>query len=342
MVQRSFSTTEGQLAPAPWKPYPWEELLLAKAMDGLKEQRAERTFHYPLGDLEKCFEICGDITRQKSQTFYFACRLLPAEKRKAIWALYAFARTSDDIADSDGDPEEKLRRLKTWHQALRGEDPGNDPVLVAWSETRRRFRIPTLYEDHLLEALEQDLRLVRYERFDDLAHYCYGVASTIGLMSMHILGYTSDYAFLYAIRLGVALQLTNILRDVGEDWEQGRLYLPREELQGFGLTEEDIARGVVDERWRAFMRFQIERVERLYERSLPGIAYLHPRGQLAVAAAGELYRKILRAIERNDYNVFTRRAIVPGWQKVLGLFPVLFRVYTGWYARQLSKARDMK
>jgi phytoene synthase len=311
-------------------------------MDGLKEQGVERTFHGAPGDLERCFEICGEITRQKSQTFYFACRLLPAEKRKAIWALYAFARTSDDIADSDGDPEEKLRRLKTWHQALRREDPGDDPVLVAWFETRRRFRIPTLYEDHLLEALEQDLRLVRYERFDELALYCYGVASTIGLMSMHILGYASDEAFLYAIRLGVALQLTNILRDVGEDWEQGRLYLPREELQGFGLTEEDIARGVVDERWRAFMRFQIERVDRLYEGSLPGIAYLHPHGQLAVAAAGELYRKILRAIERNDYNVFTRRAFVPGWQKVLGLFPVLFRVYTRWYARQLSKARDLK
>jgi phytoene synthase len=310
-------------------------------MEGLKEQQAERPSRCAPADLERCFAICGEITRRKSQTFYFACRLLPLEKRQAIWALYAFARSSDDIADGDGGPEEKLRRLKTWHQALRGEDPGDDPVLGAWFETRRRFRIPTLYEDHLLEALEQDLRLVRYERFDELAHYCYGVASTIGLMSMHILGYTSDEAFLYAIRLGVALQLTNILRDVGEDWQRGRLYLPREELQRFGLTEEDIDRGIVDARWRAFMRFQIERVRRLYEESLPGIAYLHPHGQWAVAAAGELYRKILRAIERNDYNVFTLRAFVPGWQKVFSLFPILFRVRTSWYARQLAKAREM-
>jgi phytoene synthase len=308
-------------------------------MKGLKERlKEDLTFYCSPENLESCFETCREITRQKSRTFHFACRLLPPEKRKAIWALYAFARTSDDIADGNEDAEERIRRLQAWHQALRREDPGDDPVRVAWFETRRRFRIPTLYEDHLLEALEQDLRLVRYERFDELAHYCYGVASTIGLMSMHILGYTSDEAFLYAIRLGVALQLTNILRDVGEDWKRGRLYLPREELQGFRLTEEDIARGVVDRRWRAFMRFQIERVRRLYEGSLPGIAYLHPHGQLAVAAAGELYRNILRAIERNDYNVFTRRAFVPDWQKALGLFPILFRVRTGWYALQLSNA----
>ncbi len=313
------------------KPQPWEERLLFKAMEGIKERNARR----PLADLEKAFEACRAITRQHSQTFYFASRLLPLEKRRAIWSLYAFARVSDDIVDSGGDSEERLRRLKAWHQALRREDPGQDPVLIAWFETRRRFSIPTLYEDHLLEALEQDLLVKRYETFDGLALYCYGVASTIGLMSMHILGDLDQEAVIYAIRLGVALQLTNILRDIGEDWLRGRFYLPREDLKRFGLKEEDIAQGEVDERWRSFMRFQIQRADCIYEDAFPGIGYLHPAGQLAVAAAGELYRKILRSIERNDYNVFTRRAFVPDWQKVLGLAHILLQVKTGCYARHI-------
>jgi len=152
-----------------------------------------------------------------------------------------------------------------------------------------------------------------------LTEYAYGVASTVGLMSMRIVGYRSAAAIPYAIKLGVALQLTNILRDVGEDWRAGRVYLPVEELAAFSLAEADLSRGQVDDRWRAFMRFQIERNRRLYAEAWPGIELLNKDGRFAIAAAGELYRRILDDIEAHDYDVFTRRAHVSTLRKLLGL-----------------------
>jgi 15-cis-phytoene synthase len=179
---------------------------------------------------------------------------------------------------------------------------------MAWADARRQYSIPNGYVEQLIDGLSFDLNRVRYTSFNELVHYCYGVACTVGLMSMKIVGYASGAAIPFAIRLGVALQLTNILRDVGEDWRAGRLYLPLEELDAFGLSEADVAAGKVDDRWRAFMRFQIQRTRRLYAEALPGISLLHSDGRFAIAAAGELYRAILDQIEANDYNVFQRRA----------------------------------
>jgi phytoene synthase len=160
------------------------------------------------------------------------------------------------------------------------------------------------------------LRQSRYDTFEDLTTYCYGVASTVGLMSMHITGFNSSAAIPFAVKSGVALQLTNILRDVGEDFRAGRVYLPQEELADFGLTEDYLAAGQIDNRWRAFMRFQIDRTRRLYAESQPGVALLHPDGRLAIAAAAGLYSAILDDIEAHDYDVFTRRAHVSGWGKL--------------------------
>ena len=167
------------------------------------------------------------------------------------------------------------------------------------------------------------MRQDRYETFEDLATYSYGVASTVGLMSMHIIGFSGADALPFAIKLGLALQMTNILRDVGEDWRRGRLYLPLEELAHFGLTEADIAAGVVDDRWRAFMRFQLDRTRQLYEEAWPGIGKLHKDGRFAIAAAAGLYRAILPKIEANDYDVFNNRAFVSTWGK-LRLLPGLW------------------
>ena len=166
---------------------------------------------------------------------------------------------------------------------------------------------------------------VRYPTFDALAHYCYGVASTVGLMAMHIIGFESTEAIPYAVRLGVALQLTNILRDIDEDWRAGRVYLPQDELAAFGLTEGDIAAGRVDDRWRAFMRFQIQRTRSLYDEAMPGIALLDKDGRFAITAAAELYRGILDDIELNDYNVFGRRAHMTTWAK-LSRLPAIWRL----------------
>jgi phytoene synthase len=215
---------------------------------------------------------------------------------------------------------EVFENLKTWRETSLGDQNLKDNLVVtAWIDTRQRYQIPLRYAEQLLEGVGRDLKKTRYETFDELAAYCYGVASTVGLMSMHIIGFTGSEAIPYAVKLGVALQLTNILRDVGEDWQNGRLYLPREELAEFGLTEEAIDRRVITEAWRDFMRFQIIRTRSLYAESLPGIQYLHQDGRFAIAAAALLYQEILKDIEEHDYDVFNRRAYVTQWEKIVRL-----------------------
>ena len=201
---------------------------------------------------------------------------------------------------------------------------------MAWVDARARFQIPHRYADQLIDGVSRDLRQDRYETFEDLAGYCYGVASTVGLMSMHVVGFRHKAAIPYALRMGVALQLTNILRDVGEDWKRGRLYLPQEELEDFGVGEDDLEAGVVTERWRDLMRFQIARACRLYAESWPGLALLSRKGRLAIAAAADFYSSILQDIEAHDYDVFGRRAHLTGWAKARRV-PGLW-----WRTRQFS------
>ncbi len=193
--------------------------------------------------------------------------------------------------------------------------PPDDLVALAWADTRLRYRIPQRYAEQLIEGVGRDLHQQSYRTFEDLTTYAYGVASTVGLMSMHIIGFAGEQAIPYAIKLGIALQLTNILRDIGEDWRSGRVYLPMDEMAAFGLTEADLDRGQVDDRWRVFLRFQIERTRRLYAEARPGITLLNSDGRFAVAAASELYRAILEDIEAHDYDVFYRRAHVSAWDK---------------------------
>jgi len=310
----------------------WEQSLVQKATAALKPPSpVYQHLSAKTPEIRAAYLHCEAITREHSRTFYMATALVPMEKRHALRALYAFCRISDSLVDGAGD---RAGQLAKWREALHTH-MNNHPVLQAWYDTCSRYSIPSLYTEQLLEALAQDLTVTRYATFEDLVHYCYGVASTVGLMSMYIIGYCNDEAIPYAIKLGVALQLTNILRDVGEDWRQGRLYLPQDELNAFGLTEADIAAARVDERWRTFMSFQIERTRHLYAESLPGIAYLHPDGRLAVAAAAELYRAILDDIEAYDYDVFTRRAHVSEIRKLILLPIIAWRVYTNRYtARQ--------
>ena len=310
----------------------WEHHLLDlanQALDsGVSSHSLSETDH---AVLDVAYRRCEEITRENSKTFFMASGLMPGGKRKATQALYAFCRLSDEIVDHPqpgaANPIQVKARLDGWRQqVIHGSPTSNQSspknqsqekvVSLAWADTRRRFHIPRGYVEQLIDGLALDLENCRYETFVDLSRYCYGVACTVGLMSMHISGYSSRQAIPYAIRLGVALQLTNILRDVGEDWRNGRLYLPLEELHAFGLDEEFISAGIVDQRWRAFMRFQIDRAHSLYEEALKGIAFLHRDGRFAIAAAGELYRGILGKIEENDFDVFTRRAAVSAWGKL--------------------------
>lgn len=298
----------------------WETALLEKARTGHSQHSAKAHEHLIHADLlKKAYAHCDEVTRQNSKTFYMASALMPPAKRRSIRALYAFCRACDDIMDkpSNDDPTANLEEWRMKTTRLHSDE--GDLIALAWHDTRLKHSIPSLYAEQLIEGVKMDSLQNRYQTFAQLTEYCYGVASTVGLMSMHIIGFRHHQALMYAIRLGVALQLTNILRDVGEDYRMGRLYLPREELLTYGIREEDIAAGRVTENWRQFMKFQIERARELYATSLPGVKLLDKSGRFATYAAGILYARILDEIEKNDYDVFTRRAHTSKWTKLKNL-----------------------
>jgi phytoene synthase len=298
---------------------PWEQILLPLAYEAEHQSLAPSTLS--VNDrrlLDRAYACCDSITSTNSRTFYMATGLLPAGKRRAMRALYAFCRLSDDIVDcSESDAEVKLSAWR--RKALTPEPPSSDLVTIAWADTRFRYQIPQRYAEQLIDGVGRDLCQKRYHTFEEVVRYAYGVASTVGLMSMHIIGFAGEQAIPYAIKLGIALQITNILRDIGEDWGNGRLYLPRDEMAAFGLSEANLDNKRVDDHWRAFMRFQIERNSHLYDEANPGIALLKKDGRFAVAAASDLYRAILIDIEAHDYDVFNRRAHVNTWDKVCRL-----------------------
>ena len=309
---------------------PWEVNLLSVAHEAFNSPvtghlQADQT------SLAEAYAMCEQITRRYSKTFYVASALLPAHKRRAVRALYAFCRVTDDIVDQAGNTEGRLAELRAWQHRVSSDEPNMcDYVALAWADTRARFHIPRGYAQQLIAGVERDIYQTRYDTFDDLAEYSYGVASTVGLMAMHIVGFSGAEAIPYAIRLGVALQVTNILRDVGEDWRNGRLYLPLSELRDFGLNESDIERGIVNEAWRKFMQFQIARNRELYMESIRGVSLLDSNGRFAIVAAARLYEAILTDIEQTDYDVFTRRAHVTTMSKVCRL-PRIW-----WYSQRVN------
>jgi phytoene synthase len=304
-------------------PYTWEQSLLTLAHEAWQSRLMSAAKpQVDLRLLDRAYAHCAALTARHSKSFHLATSLLPAAKRRAIRALYAFCRVTDDIVDC-GDCD-ATASLAAWRDRAMAVQPAiADLVAVAWADARTRYQIPIRYAEQLIDGVARDLAQTRYQTFDELAAYAYGVASTVGLMSMHIIGFNGPAAMPYAIKLGVALQLTNILRDVREDWRAGRVYLPADELAAFDLSEADLEAGRIDNRWRNFMRFQIERNRRLYAEAWPGIALLNPDGRLAVAVAGQLYRAILADIEAHDYDVFTRRAHVSGPRK-LSLLPAIW------------------
>jgi len=268
------------------------------------------------------------VIRQHSKTFFFATSLLPGQSRHAIRALYAFCRTTDDLVDRQG---ACLADLEAWRACvnLPFEDQEN-PALKAWAAARQQYGVNRRYEQELINGVGMDLQRHTYRTWAELENYCYHVASTVGLLSIPIVGLapgaTFEQTVPYATQLGIALQLTNILRDVGEDLQHERIYLPVEDLQRFSLTIEDIRRRVMDARFTSLMRFEIQRARQLYQQSLPGIALLHATVRPAVGAAALLYQAILDEIEEMDYQVFERRAHTSGWKKLSMLPGILYTV----------------
>jgi phytoene synthase len=269
--------------------------------------------------------VCERITRQHARTFSLASRLLPAEKRRAAYALYAFCRVADDMVDASssgrgardaGRVRGALRQYEqSLHAALTGEPSGPIFREVAW--VTHRFAVPAAPLVELLAGVSRDLDTTVYHDWRELEAYCQGVASSVGEMCTHVFGVASDVSSSRAVHhartLGVAMQLTNILRDVGEDAKRGRCYLPRSELSDFGLTPADVlenANLALHPGWRELMAFQVKRARTLYSAALPGIAMLVPDAQRCASACAVGYAGILSAIEARNYDTISSRARV--------------------------------
>jgi 15-cis-phytoene synthase len=301
--------------------------------------------HEDMGLVARGYRQARRVTRHHAKSFYFASHLLFGARRRAAFALYAFCRRLDDLVDEGGagvapvELEERLeqarRRVAEVYLSLpelaapglappaerlmraRAQAPWGAGELAALGHCIQRFRIPEQPFQELISGMEMDLTKHRYATFEELELYCYRVAGVVGLMLTPVLGCADERAASHAADLGRAMQLTNILRDVREDLERGRVYLPSEELRAFGLSEEELRRGRVDDRWRGFMRLQIRRARTWYASAAAGVPYLRGLGsQRMVRLMSGIYGDILRVIEARDYDVFSARAWVPGRRKL--------------------------
>lgn len=268
------------------------------------------------------FKAARQFTRRHAKTFYFASWLLPREKRAAAYVIYAFCRHADDVLDETADlnPADRIVKLDQLHSELEqvysGE--GHPPEFAPFHEIVHRYGIPREYFSELLEGVAMDLKFTRYRTWPDLEIYCYRVASVVGLIMAHVFGVSDPRAYAHALELGKAMQLTNILRDVKEDYQMGRIYLPGEDLARFGCAEEDLARGAVTDGIRELLRFEIARARALYRSAAAGIPYLVDGGsRFCVQVMSALYERILDVIERNGYDIFSERASVPFREKLL-------------------------
>jgi phytoene synthase len=265
---------------------------------------------------------CKELNAKHGKTYFLATLLLPPEKRPYVHALYGFARYADEIVDdlsSDLTQEQKAEWLGSWGAAFLADarsGHSDDPIAMATIDTVIRWDLPLEHFEAFLHSMTLDLTVTQYETYDDLYEYVYGSAAVIGLQMVPILEPTQPEAYDRAKDLGVAFQLANFIRDVGEDLYRGRLYLPLEDLDRFGLTRADIEKRVVTDRVRRLLQFEIARVRALEERSRVGITMLAPTSQPCIEAARVLYCGITDAVEAIDYQVFDERAHVSNFKRV--------------------------
>jgi phytoene synthase len=261
--------------------------------------------------LRASYERCRELNAAHGRTYYLATLLLPPSKRPYVHALYGYARHADEYVDSLEHPDPA--RLLTWSAALQAalrSGTSTDPVAAATVDTVRRWDIPLEHFDAFLHSMQMDITVTDYATYADLQEYMYGSAAVIGLQMLPILEPLTDEAHEPARRLGEAFQLTNFIRDVGEDLLRGRIYLPAEDMAAVGVSRADLERGVVTPAVRELMRLEIDRARRLYADAEPGIAMLHPTSRDCVRTAFELYGGILTAVEAADYAVLDRRVSV--------------------------------
>ena len=272
--------------------------------------------------LQDGYRRCAEITRRNGTTYYWGVQLLPRERRRHVHAVYALCRLADDIVDDQAatagrSAAEIGSQLADFAADFRRAvtDGSADPVLAAVGHTVRTVGIPPECFDRFYGAMAMDLTTTRYETWDDLLGYMEGSAAVIGEMMLPVLQPLGPEAFAPARALGFAFQYTNFLRDVAEDLDRGRIYLPQDQLRRFGVKPVDLGRRRVTPQWRAFLAHEIDRARELYRAADRGLPFLPPRSARCVGTARVLYSRILDRIEAADYDVFRTRARVPTWRK---------------------------
>ena len=283
-------------------------------------------------EVGRSYAECRRVARAASSNFYYAFFMLPPPKRDALCALYAFMRLVDDVSDSPGSAEDKQRGLSRWRAALdaaAAADASAHAILPAFADTMERFQIPSRYFHDLISGAEMDLTVGSYATFDRLREYCYRVAGTVGLTCLQVFQFEDPHAPALAEKLGIAFQLTNILRDVPKDFEMGRVYLPDEDLTQFGVRREDLARGPMTAALRGLLAFEASRAWEFYREGVQLIPLVHLDSRAALWALARIYSRLLSRIEARGYDVFAGRVRVGAPEKT----GILLRARLGWYSQ---------
>ncbi|MDE2825381.1 MAG: phytoene/squalene synthase family protein [Gemmatimonadota bacterium] len=305
-----------------------------------------------MDSLERSYDFCRAVAKSRAKNFYYSFLVLPAERRRAMCAVYAFMRYCDDIVDEEtgesgtanetgttgsagatgeAGTADRQSRLMACREILDSAYDGDgacdgdgayggaqagDGMLPAFSDTVRRFDIPRAYFDAIIDGAEMDLTVTRYASFEDLYQYCYRVASAVGLVCIRIFGYEGEEAERYAESCGIAFQLTNILRDIREDAGMGRVYLPQEDLDTFGYSEENLRNGLFNDPFRRLMGFQVVRARSYYDAALPLLPLVQPSSRACLATMIGIYRACLEEIPRRQYDVYSQRIGLSPWKKL--------------------------
>jgi phytoene synthase len=262
-------------------------------------------------NLEASYAFCRRIARARARNFYYSFLLLSREQKNAMCAIYAFMRYCDDISEG---ADASRAAIEQWRRELDlalGGKYAENPLWPAFHDTVKRYNIPREYFHEMIDGVSTDLEPRQIQAFDELYRYCYQVASVVGLTILHIFGFDSPEALKLAEKCGVAFQLTNILRDVREDLENARVYIPAEDILRFGASLKNR-----DERFVRLMRFEAERARGYYQESRPLIELVHRRSRPSLWAIIEIYRRLLDRIERSNFDVLEKRIRLPAWEKL--------------------------
>jgi 15-cis-phytoene synthase len=282
--------------------------------------------------VEQSYRYCQKIAKDRAKNFYYSFLLLEKPRRQAMCAVYAFMRHCDDLSDDPGgqtkDPAQLQQSISLWRveldRSLNGK-MGDDPLWPAFCDTVERYAIPHRFFHEMIDGVMSDIEPREMETWEELYEYCYRVASVVGLTIIHIFGFSSVRALLLAEKCGIAFQLTNILRDVREDAEMGRVYLPREDLRRFGVSTEQLRLGMENDRFRNLMRFEADRARNCYQESEPLTDLIDKKSRSSLWALREIYLRLLARIEKSNYAVLKSRISVPARTKIALLVMAFFR-----------------